>query len=158
MKHESAGRLIRELARAAHIYFQHEFKKYNIGHAQIRTLLYISKNEGKTQKEITQYLCLDKSSITSQLQILERNGYVKRETSEADARKQVIYITQKTKDILPHLYNAHQEWTDALLDGFSESEQTEVYNYLYRMGNNLKKKIEPILPHNTMNCIYEEKK
>ena len=42
----SAGRLINELSRAAHIYFQSEFKKYSIGHAQIITLLFIARNEG----------------------------------------------------------------------------------------------------------------
>lgn len=158
MKHESAGRLIRELSRAAHIYFQHEFKGKNIGHAQFRTLLYISKNEGKTQKEIAQYLNLDKSSVTSQLKILEKNGYVKRQTSAQDARKQVIKTTEKVSELLPKLKTAHKMWTEALLDGFSEKEQTELFNYLQRMSDNVTTKIIKLAKHNTSNCIYEEKK
>ena len=138
IKNMSAGRLIGELSRAAHIYFQHEFKNYNIGHAQIRTLIYIAQNEGKTQKELAQYLNLDKSSITSQLQILEKNGYIKREKSKIDARKQVINPTDKTNEILPSMKIVLSRWTETLLEGFDEKERSEIFTYLQKMRDNAK--------------------
>ena len=51
----SAGRIINDISRAGHVYFQYEFRKFNIGYAQIRTLLYIAQSEGKTQKELAEY-------------------------------------------------------------------------------------------------------
>lgn len=143
-KQPSAGRLINELSRKAHIYFQHEFKKYSIGHAQIRTLFYITHNEGQTQKQLANYLNLDKSSITSQLQILERNGYISRTTSKMDARMQVISITDKTKEIIVPLQHVLSSWTETLLDGFNETERSDVFNYLERMRNNAKNKLSQI--------------
>lgn len=147
-KQASAGRLINELSRFAHIYFHHEFKKYNIGHAQIRTLFYIAHNEHQTQKQLAEYLNLDKSSITSQLQILERNGYISRTTSKKDARMQIIGITDKTKEILDPLKQVLSSWTATLLDGFSEKEHVDIFNYLERMSENAKNKLSQIQKNN----------
>ena len=146
-KNVSAGRLINELSRAANIYFQHEFSKYNIGHAQIRTLLYIAQNKGRTQTELAKYLNLDKSSVTSQLQILEKNGYIKRQTSAEDARKQVIAVTTKTDGILPTLKHVFSSWTETLLDGFNENERADVFNYLQKMRGNAKNRLSQISSH-----------
>lgn len=143
-KQSSAGRIIHELSRKAHIYFQHEFKEYNIGPAQVRTLFHIAHNEGQTQKQIGTYLSLDKSSITSQLQILEKNGYISRITSKMDARMQIISITEKTKAIIAPLQHVLSSWTETLLDGFNETERSDVFNYLERMRNNAKNKLSQI--------------
>jgi DNA-binding MarR family transcriptional regulator len=136
----SAGKMIGELSRAAHIYFQSEFKQYSIGHAQIRTLLFIAKNEGSSQLEISKHLKLDKSSITSQLQLLEKNGYISRHIADHDARMHKLSITEKTRDILEPIKKAHASWTSILLDGFSENEKTELFTYLEKMLSNAKKK------------------
>ncbi len=141
---KSAGRLISELSRAAHIYFQSEFKKYSIGHAQIRTLLFLVRNEGISQLELSKYLNLDKSSITSQLQILERNGYISRHTSENDARMHQLMITDKTREISEPLRMVFSSWTVTLLDGFCESEKTEIFAYLEKMLSNAKNKLDQV--------------
>lgn len=147
-KQASAGRLINELSRGAHIYFQHEFKEYNIGPAQVRTLFHIANNERQTQKQIGTYLSLDKSSITSQLQILERNAYIIRTTSKIDARMQVIGITDKTKEIIVPLQQVLASWTETLLNGFNETERSDIFNYLDRMRTNAKIKLSQIhKPH-----------
>lgn len=140
----SAGKLINELSRAAHIYFQSEFKQYSIGHAQIRTLLFIAKNEGISQLELSKYLNLDKSSISSQLQILEKNGYISKQTSENDARIYQTRITDKTRKILEPLRMVFSSWTSTLLDGFNESDKTIMFDYLERMQSNAINKLDQI--------------
>ena len=138
----SAGRLINELSRAAHIYFHNEFRKYAIGHAQIRTLFYVANNEGLTQMDLVKHLNLDKSSVTSQLQILEKNGYISRTTSKTDARKQVIGITDKTQKILDPMKQVLATWSNTLLAGFSEEERTSLLEYLLRMRDNASAKVK----------------
>jgi DNA-binding MarR family transcriptional regulator len=140
----SAGKIINELSRAAQIYFQAEFKPYSIGHAQIRTLLFIARNERISQLELSQYLNLDKSSITSQLQILEKNGYISRQSSEKDARLYQIMISDKTKGLLESLKRVYSSWTATLLDGFSERETNEIFFYLQKMAENAKNKLDQI--------------
>lgn len=139
---KSAGKIIGELSRAANIYFQRQFKKYAIGYAQVRTLLYIAHNEGITQKELAIFFHLDKSSITSQLNILELNGYVKKHISTSDARKLQLCITDKTKEIMAPLKNVFSLWTETLLDGFSENEKSELFNYFEKMQKNANNKIK----------------
>ncbi len=140
----SAGKMIGELSRAAHIYFQSEFKAYSIGYAQIRTLLFIAKNEGISQLEISKHLKLDKSSITSQLQLLEKNGYISRQISDHDARMHQLSITEKTEEILEPIKMVHASWTENLLDGFSENEKTEVFTYLEKMLSNARNKTQAL--------------
>lgn len=147
MKNNSAGKAIDELSRAGQIYLQHEFSKYNIGHAQVKTLLYLAENKDKTQKELVQYLNLDKSSITSQLQILEKNGYIIRQTSKVDARKQVVNITDKANKKLPELKIIFASWTNTLLAGFSEEERSDIFKYLERMRENVNDKLSGIQLH-----------
>jgi len=134
---KSAGKIINELSRAADIYFKTEFKKYSIGHAQIRTLLFLSRNEGISQLELSKSLNLDKSSITSQLQTLEKNGYISRHISEADARMHQLNITDKTREILRPLKKVFSSWTEILLDGFDKKERAIVFQYLEKMQNNV---------------------
>lgn len=143
-KHQSAGKIIGELSRSAHIYFKSHLQDYSIGHAQIRTLHYISHNDGISQNELANYFNLDKSSITSQLKILESNAYINREVSKSDARMQQIFITDKTKDILEPLHKVFLGWTEILMDGFSESESQDAFRLLEKMKKNAKAEIESL--------------
>ncbi len=140
-KGTSIGQLINELSKVSHTYFQQQLKQYNIGHGQIRTLFVISHHKALTQKELSGFLKLDKSSITSQLQILEKNGYIKRVVSEEDGRKQNILVTEKAKQVLKPIKQTMYRWTDLLLHDFSEEEKEVLSKYLIRMrdnvGNNL---------------------
>ncbi len=147
MKNNSAGKIIDELSRAGQIYLQHEFSRYNIGYAQVKTLLYLAENKDKTQKELVQYLNLDKSSITSQLQILEKNGYIVRQTSKVDARKQVVNITDKANIKLPELKIVFASWTNTLLTGFNEKERSDIFKYLEKMRENVYDQLSGIHPH-----------
>ena len=136
MRKRSVGRIIGEIARTGHNFLQQQFGLYSIGHAQIRTLLYLAENRGKTQKELVEFIHLDKSSITSQIKILEKNGYITRMASKEDGRKQVIDITEKTEQLLPELRVVLDSWTEALLNGFSEEEKEVLHQYLERMRTN----------------------
>ena len=140
----SAGKIIGELSRAAHVYFHSEFKSLCIGHAQVKTLLHISNNRGISPQELAKSLRLDKSSITSQLQILEKNGYIIKQRSEEDARRQEIILSEKTNEILTPLKKVFKSWTDTLLEGFNENEKGELFEYLIRMQKNAQTKVDQI--------------
>ncbi len=143
-KQQSAGKIIGELSRAAHIFFQHQFKDYSIGHAQVRTLHYLSHNNGITQVALTEYLNLDKSSVTSQLNNLEKNGYIYRSRSPEDARIRTINITDKAKEIFGSLMNVFSSWTDILLTNFSEKEKEDIFLLLNKMHENSQTKINEL--------------
>jgi len=144
IQERSAGRIIDELSRAAHVYFHSEFQNHSIGHAQIKTLLHISRNEGLSQLDLSETLRLDKSSVTSQLQILEKNGFIIRQPSKKDGRKHCIMLTNKTHELLEPLKQVFSSWTTTLLKGFNDVEKEELFLYLERMQHNAREKLELI--------------
>lgn len=137
-RRRSVGKNIGFLSRAAHRYLKHRFRDYSLGHAQVLTLHFISRNNGLSQQELGLYFNLDKSSVTSQLNILEKNGYIVRKTDEKDCRGRKIFITEKTKAIQPELYQRFSEWSKILLRGFSEKETEMVFSIIGKMMFNAK--------------------
>lgn len=135
------GKNIGFLSRAAHRYLKHQLRDYSIGHAQVLTLHFISQNNGLSQNALGHHFNLDKSSVTSQLNILEKNGYIIRKRDENDCRGRRIFITEKTKAIQPELYERFAEWTKILLHGFSEKEVEMIYSLIVKMIINAKKAI-----------------
>lgn len=140
----SVGKLIGAIARTAHIYFQQQFKSYSIGYAQVMTLHFVSRRNGINQLELTHLLNLDKSSITSQLNSLEKNGYIIRVVSDDDARVRKIYITDKTRAIEESIHKVFNSWSEVLLQGFSDAEQKNIFLLLEKMLGNAHNKIEEI--------------
>lgn len=142
--HPSIGRLIGMISHHAHAYFKHEFKNLPIGHAQVFTLHHLIHNDGISQKQLTKYAKLDKGSIASQLQYLEKNGYIVRKASKEDARVLNIFITEKSKKIENEIHSIFRNWSRTLLSGFDEEEEKIVYETLCKLSQNAQKKIEEI--------------
>ena len=69
---------------------------------QARVIQYISE-EGKKreifQKDIEDTFCVRRSSVTQIIQLLERDGYITRESVERDARLKKLVLTEKGSQI-----------------------------------------------------------
>jgi DNA-binding MarR family transcriptional regulator len=141
-KSGSIGKRIGILSRASQVYFQHQFRDYPLGHAQVVTLHFICRHNGLIQNELVQYLNLDKSSVSSQLNKLEENGYIKRIANEADSRSRKIFITKKTKEFEDDLHQKFSAWSKILLKGFSVEETENVYHLLDKLISNAHNAIE----------------
>lgn len=136
IKNRSIGKEIGVLSRTAHIYFQNQFKDYSIGHAQVMTLHYISRNNGRSQNELVKHFNLDKSSVTSQLNILEKNGYIIRKIDINDSRGRKLFTTEKTKAIESDLHDKFISWSRLLLEGINAEEQEKLFFLLDKMNSN----------------------
>ena len=143
-KQPSAGRIISIIQHHAQIYFKHEFKDFPLGHAQIFTLHHLLHNNGISQKQLTQFSKLDKGSITSQLNYLEKNGYIRRSRSKEDARISNLFITEKTIEVKDDIQSVFRGWTEALLCGFDDLEKEKAMNILIRIADNADGKIREI--------------
>jgi len=145
IKHNrSIGKLIGMLSRSAHIYFHHQFKDSTIGHAQVFTLHFLSKHDGISQNELVQHFHMDKSSVTSQLNNLEKNGYIVRIKSAGDGRSRQIFMTDKAKEMSDDLHKVFIGWSQILLEGLSDEEVDKAFELAEHMHNNAKKKIHDI--------------
>jgi DNA-binding MarR family transcriptional regulator len=140
----SLGRIAARLSRMADSYFQHRFRQYNIGPSQAKTLHYIIRNDGISQSALTRFLHIDKSSVTSQLAYLEKNGYIRRERAAEDKRKLRIRVTDKTRRIEASLRAAFASWTRVLLRDFDPRERRELFSLLDRVEANAQQKLQEL--------------
>lgn len=132
----SIGWRIGRLQRAAHVYFKHRFGELGLGHAQGITLHHICRHNGMDQLALLDKVRLDKSSLTSQLQKLEENGYITREADPADRRAKRIVITDKTRAIEAELHDIFASWTRILTEGLNDSECDTLITLLDKLQSN----------------------
>lgn len=94
-------------------------------------------------------MCLDKSSLTSQLKKLEKNGYIERKTDPKDRRAKRIVLTNKTRIIQDDLHDIFISWSKILLDGLDENERETAFRLLDKMQTNASAAIHIMRDHET---------
>lgn len=110
------------VARCATLYQDEQMAQGGITGFQAPYLNPICSNPGITQDELAQKLHVNRSSVTRQLALLEKNGFVTRKRSENDRRAIEVYPTDKMVDTLPLLREVHMSWRGKLIEGLSEDE------------------------------------
>ena len=108
-------------------YYDKVLGEYNLGYSQFIFLSSILENEGMMMNELAANGSFDKGSITKAIAKLEDMGFVKIENSEDDKRTKKLYTTQKTRDLMPTLYQIRQDWVNYLSEDLSQ-EEVESYS------------------------------
>ena len=141
MKHQrEGGLLITKIHQLAGRIFTRKLKEYHINEinpAQGRIMFVIWRNDGISINELAQKTSLGKSTLTSMLDRLEANGYLKRIPSPEDRRKILIMRTEKDKSFQDLYIQVSQDMTKLFYKGFSKSEIDEFEQYLSRIFDNL---------------------
>lgn len=86
-------------------------------------LLYIVRHPGTTQEAIAHELCVNRSSVTRQLALLEQSGFVERRQNETDSRAMEVYLTDKALSVLPKIHETLHEWNALITAGFAPEER-----------------------------------
>lgn len=87
-------------------------------------LQYVVSNPNKkiSQREIEELFSIRRSTANHMLQLLEKDDYIKRETSEEDARIKIIKATQKGIEASKYSDECIKKLEDRLCQGISEEE------------------------------------
>ena len=93
---------------------------------------------GRSQEEISQDICLDKSTVARSLAQLEENAYVLRIPKTEDKRCLLVYPTEKMYELMPTLRTIVSDWYDHILNGVSEDELEIFHSVLLRIEKNAK--------------------
>ena len=115
---ESIIRSINHIARLASLYRERELKKYGLGPMHHTYILNVCRNPGISQEALGQLIFVNKSNVARQLAVLEEKGYVRRQTSSLDGRRQLIYPTEKALAMQPILQQLLKQWNEQALAGF----------------------------------------
>lgn len=107
---------------------------------QARVIQYISE-EGKKreifQKDIEDTFCVRRSSVTQIIQLLERDGYITRESVERDARLKKLVLTEKGSQIDKVMKKQIKDMEAELKKNISPQEKETLINILYKVRKNL---------------------
>jgi DNA-binding MarR family transcriptional regulator len=131
------GQLIGILYRNSTTYFQKEFKPFGLGPSQGKVLRFIDINGRVLPKDIADYYHLDKGSVTSLIKSLEKNDFLERETHPTDKRCFYLNLSPKAKQIIPDLNVIFNNWSNRLLQGFSEADRLILIESIQKMINNV---------------------
>ena len=93
-------------------------------------LYVISQNEGITQKELSELLYVDKSTTAKAVKDLVSKGYVEKVTLKEDRRFARLYLTDKGRQIKPHIQKTFFELMDIVTSNLSEQEVGQAVSLL----------------------------
>ena len=107
-------------------YLNDALAEYDLNLLQAMCILTIHQKNDTTQKELTEMLYLTKSGITKAINKLQNEGFVIKEKSSKDNRKYVLKLTEKGKEIIPHLIAINDEWEEKI--GLTELDDEFIEN------------------------------
>ena len=108
-----------------------------INPAQGRIMFALWQRDGIPIQELSQRTQLGKSTLTSMLDRLEALGYVRRERSDKDRRKIILYRTDKDRALEKQYVELSQKMTELWYQGFTEAEIDQFEAYLQRILTNV---------------------
>ena len=88
---------------------------------------------GRSQENLAQELCVNKSTVARNLNCLEEKGYIARAPLPNDKRQFSVHPTEKMLAVLPEVKRASVEWMTLLFEGIPEEELKVFDSVLQRM-------------------------
>ena len=93
----------------------------------------ICANPGISQDQLAQRICINKSNVARQAAILEEEGFITRQPSQADKRVLELYPTDKTRALMPRIQTVLSDWETCLTGDLTEEEVSQISGILERM-------------------------
>ena len=100
----------------------YKLKDLDIKSGQHDFFYVISKNEGISQKELSEYLYVGKSTTAKAVKKLVKNHYVEVKKDEHDKRVHRLYLTKKGKETAPIIESVFTEITETFTKDLNEEE------------------------------------
>lgn len=132
-------KLTNGIYRCTQVYIDKKLAKFDLTIGTYPYLLVLNKNEGISQNEISRELSVDKAMSARTIKKLIELGYIRKEENEEDIRAYKLYITDKTKSIIPELIEILNNWTDILVQGNDKDRIEASLEFLENVLENGKK-------------------
>jgi len=139
---EVIGKSLSIVYRYRQIIINYRLKPYNLGSGQHVFFLNIAKNEGISQKDLTNLVMIDKATTAKALKKLEEHGYIYRQCNQRDRRYNQLFLTEKGHEMMPIITSILMEITEELAAGMTEDEIQYFSTFLDKMLNNAVEVVE----------------
>lgn len=100
-------------------------------------LILIKENPDTSQKYLAKTMRLTQGAMSGSIKHLLKLGFLKQVPLESDNRYNKLVITKKGLDVIEDHILEVDERFEKIFDNFSESELTDLNNYLNRVNTNL---------------------
>lgn len=107
-------------------------------HGYLIRYLYENQERDVFQRDIEKAFSISRSTVTVTLQLMEKNGLIRRESVAQDARLKRIVLTQKAKDLHCQIEGDIMAFESNLARGISEEEQEVFLRVAKKMQENLR--------------------
>lgn len=105
---------------------------------RIISYLYENRENGAVyQRDIERMFNIRRSTATNILKRIERNGFVKRETSAGDARMKTLTLTEKAKRLCPSAQEEIRKAEHQAAKGLTEAELALFFRIIEIMARNI---------------------
>lgn len=131
------GRLLTSLAHNINRKIGKDLAEYDITTIQGKILGFLYVHSGKKdifQKNIEEEFNIRRSSVTSVLQLMEKNGYIQRVSVVEDARLKKIVLTERGVDTYNKVYNSILKVERSLVEELSEEERDTLISLIGRLS------------------------
>ena len=131
-------RLVNILSRCQTMYRADRLREEELCSWHYNYVMPICFHPGLSQEQLARHVCVDKCNVTRHLSKLEEKGYVERRPSETDKRVTLVYPTPQMEEMLPKVRQINKEWSDYILDGFSEEEIEQLEEIMLKIARRAK--------------------
>jgi len=94
----------------------------------------IGVEEPRNMSAIAHKLSVTVSTLTTNMNGLEKKGYIKRERSQTDKRVVYVFLTQKGQKAFYHHRDFHRKMIRAIIKGLNEEEMEILYRCLENLN------------------------
>lgn len=117
--------------------------EYRITPIQMTIIKFLMDKEDKScyQKELYLFTGRGKSTISSVLTTMEKNGLIKRALND-DSKLTSLILTDKALNVYQIIKNNYEEFSNMITEGLSESELNMFFEVIYTLKKNINKKGE----------------
>lgn len=129
------------LNRLMNLHFASFFEDMSLTATQALALEYIMQQAefGEVyQKDLERFLSIRGSSVTSLINNLERDGYIRRESVSFDGRYKHLAPTEKARSIEKEISSRIDRYMESLFVGIPEKDLKIFESVLEKMENNVK--------------------
>ena len=107
-------------------------------HGWIIEYLYRHRDEPVFQRDIEREFSITRSTVTNILQLMERKGYITRQSVEQDARLKQLVLTEKGRQFHEDTMRAFHQTDEYVAGLLTEEENTELLRLLNKLYLGLK--------------------
>ena len=135
-------KMLNNISRSQAIYRHSKITAEDLQSSHYAFVLTICAQPGRSQEELARELCINKSTVTRNLNYLEEKGYILREALPTDKRQFSVHPTEKMLGVLPEIKQASAQWMTLLSEGIPKEELEVFDRVLNRMQSRARAIIE----------------